>query len=308
MAWEQWLRAYENYLKLERSLSANSISAYKTDLAKLISFIELNDLKVGPESINRNHLASFNAWLGSSQLNARSQARIISGIRSFFQFLLMEDVVNTNPANDMGAPRLSRKLPEVLTVADIDRMTHAIDMSADDGQRNRAIIETLYGCGLRVSELVNLKLSEVHIQSEFVRITGKGNKQRLVPVGKEALKHIRLYVETSRIKMDVKKGYEDTLFLNRFGRKLSREMVFNIVKKLAKDAGIKKTVSPHTLRHSFATHLMEGGADLRAIQEMLGHESITTTEIYTHLDREYLRENLNFFHPRSKNSRKAYEK
>lgn len=299
MAWDQWLRAYENYLKLERSLSGNSIDAYKSDLSKLIVYLEQHTQARGPRSVTKTHLTSFNTWIGSTNLSARTQARIISGIRSFFQFLLMEDVIDTNPVNDMESPRLSRKLPEVLSVSEIDRMIQAIDMSAPESQRNKAIVETLYGCGLRVSELVNLRLSDIHIQSEFIRITGKGNKQRLVPIGHEALKSMQLYVNTSRHAIESHKGHEDILFLNRFGRKLSREMVFNIIKQLAKAAGIKKNVSPHTLRHSFATHLMEGGADLRAIQEMLGHESITTTEIYTHLDREYLRENLSFYHPRS---------
>ena len=299
MAWEQWVRAYKNYLKLERSLSGNSIHAYTTDLSKFIHFLEHHGYTIQPGSITRRHLAEFNAWIGAAGLNARSQARIISGIRSFFQFLLMEDIITVNPAKDMESPRLSRKLPEVLSLSEIDKMIQAIDMSAAEGQRNRAIIETLYGCGLRVSELVYLKISDLQPQAEFIRVTGKGNKQRLVPVGQQALKHIQLYIATTRKILPARKEYEDTLFLNRFGRQLSREMVFNIIKALSKAAGIKKTVSPHTLRHSFATHLMEGGADLRAIQEMLGHESITTTEIYTHLDREYLRENLLLFHPRS---------
>ena len=299
MAWEQWVRAYENYLKLERSLSVNSIYAYTSDISKLIVFLEHHQYTIQPESITKHHLAEFNAWIGTSGMNARSQARIISGIRSFFQFLLMEELIAFNPAKDMNSPRLSRKLPEVLSLAEIDKMIQAIDMSAAEGQRNRAIIETLYGCGLRVSELVNLKISDIQTQAEFIRVTGKGNKQRLVPVGQQALKHIQLYIATTRKTLPARKGYEDTLFLNRFGRQLSREMTFNIIKALSKAAGIKKNVSPHTLRHSFATHLMEGGADLRAIQEMLGHESITTTEIYTHLDREYLRENLLMFHPRS---------
>ncbi len=299
MIWEKWIRAYENYLKLERSLSAHSISAYKADLSKLIHFLELSGHTSGPEAITKGHLEAFNAWIGSAKLDARSQARIISGIRSFFQFLLMEDVITANPANDMESPRLSRKLPEVLSLAEVDKIIQAIDMSATEGQRNRAIIETLYGSGLRVSELVNLKVSDIQIQAEFIRVTGKGNKQRLVPVGQQSLKHLLLYMTTTRKAVTIRKGFEDTLFLNRFGRSLSREMVFIIIRQLAKAAGIKKPVSPHTLRHSYATHLMEGGADLRAIQEMLGHESITTTEIYTHLDREYLRENLLFFHPRS---------
>jgi integrase/recombinase XerD len=299
MAWEQWLRAYSNYLRLERALSDNSIHAYTSDIAKLIHWLKQQGYSSGPESITRSHLSEFNVWIGSLELNARSQARIISGIRSFFQFLLMEDIITVNPAKDMELPRLSRKLPEVLSLVEIDKMIHAIDMSAAEGQRNRAIIETLYGSGLRVSELVYLKVSDIQPQAEFIRVTGKGNKQRLVPVGQQALKHIQLYIGTTRNAVPQKKGFEDTLFLNRFGRRLSREMVFNIIKALAKAAGIKKTVSPHTLRHSFATHLMEGGADLRAIQEMLGHESITTTEIYTHLDREYLKENLLLYHPRS---------
>lgn len=300
MNWRQWERGYENYLKLERSLSAHTIKAYLADLAKLKSWVEQQGLTISPESLQRDQLTEFIGWIASTGTSARSQARIVSGLRAFFQYLLIEDIILENPAKEIDLPRLSRKLPAVLSVQEIDNMIAAIDLSTPEGLRNKAIIETLYGSGLRVSELVNMKMSDVHPESAFIRITGKGNKQRLVPIGREALKDLLLYKTAVRRTSLVKKGSEDILFLNRSGRKLSREMIFLIVRKLAKQAGIKKNISPHTFRHSFATHLVEGGADLRAVQEMLGHESITTTEIYTHLDRDYLRENLLSFHPRSK--------
>jgi integrase/recombinase XerD len=300
MNWQQWQRGFENHLRLERSLSQHSVKAYLHDLKKLISWLEDQGAETTPQAINRNQLTEFIHRISSSGIGARSQARIISGLRAFFQYLLTEDIIVANPAKDLDLPRLNRKLPEVLSVHEIDKIIMAIDVSTPDGQRNKAIIETLYGSGLRVSELVNMKVSDIQVEFEFIRVTGKGNKQRLVPVGKEALRNIQIYKTSVRPALHIQKGSEDVLFLNRFGRKLSREMIFMIVKQLAKAAGIKKNVSPHTLRHCFATHLIEGGADLRAVQEMLGHESITTTEIYTHLDREYLRENLLSFHPRSK--------
>lgn len=300
MNWHHWQRGFENHLKLERSLSKHSVKAYLHDLKKLTSWLEDQGADTDPGSISRSQLSEFIQWVSSSGIGRRSQARIISGLRAFFHYLLIEDVVDANPAKDLDTPRLSRKLPVVLSVHELDKLIMAIDLSTPEGQRNKAIIETLYGSGLRVSELVNMKLSDIQTELAFIKVTGKGNKQRLVPVGREALKHILIYKTSVRPTIKIQKGSEDILFLNRFGRQLSREMIFMIVKQLAKAAGIKKNVSPHTLRHCFATHLIEGGADLRAVQEMLGHESITTTEIYTHLDREFLRENLLSFHPRSK--------
>lgn len=283
-------------------MSEHSIKAYLTDLHKLIRYTELQGGPAQPSGISRAMLTGFIRWIASLGVGARTQARIVSGIRAFFQYLVLEGVMDNNPATVLETPRMSRKLPEVLSLEEIERIIAAIDLSQPGGQRNRAIVETLYGCGLRVSELVNLKISDIQMDAAFVRVTGKGNKQRLVPIGREAMKHIRLYLQSARHQNPVKKGQEDCLFLNRFGSKLSREMVFQIIRGFAGKAGIKKTVSPHTFRHSFATHLVEGGADLRAVQDMLGHESITTTEIYTHLDREYLRENLISFHPRAKSA------
>ena len=300
MIWQQWIKGFEAYLKLERSLSENTTKAYLADIDKLHAFVKEQTDGIGPASVNREILVAFIRHVNKTGVSARSQARIVSGVRAFFHYLLVEDVIAMNPAKDLDMPRMARKLPVVLSVQEIEKMIETIDMSLPAGQRNRAILETLYGSGLRVSELITLKMSDIQHQAEFVRVTGKGNKQRLVPLGSEALKHIQLYKTTIRPGLPVSKGFEDILFLNRFGKKLSREMVFHIVKETARAAGVKKNISPHTLRHSFATHLVEGGADLRAVQEMLGHASITTTEIYTHLDREYLRENLFSCHPRSK--------
>ncbi len=303
MVWQQWKKGFETYLKLERSLSGNTTKAYMADIDKLHAFVKEQKEAIGPEAVDRELLVAFIQHVSQIGVSARSQARIISGIRAFFHFLLIEEVVAMNPAKEIDIPKMARKLPVVLSVQEIERMIDTIDMSLPTGQRNRAILETLYGSGLRVSELVNLNISDIQVQAEFVRVTGKGNKQRLVPLGGEALKHILLYKNNIRPGLPVKKGFEDILFLNRFGKKLSREMVFNIVREMARAAGVKKSISPHTLRHSFATHLVEGGADLRAVQDMLGHASITTTEIYTHLDREFLRENLFSYHPRSKKTR-----
>lgn len=300
MGWLQWMKGFSTYMKLERALSGNTTKAYLADIDKLHAFVKEQTDAIGPESVDRALLVAFIRHISKTGVSARSQARIISGIRAFFHYLLIEDVIAMNPAKDVDMPRMARKLPVVLSVQEIDKMIGTIDMSLPAGQRNKAIMETLYGSGLRVSELINLKMSDIQQQAGFVRVTGKGNKQRLVPLGSESLKHIQLYKTGIRTGMLVSKGFEDILFLNRFGKKLSREMVFNIVKETARTAGVRKNISPHTLRHSFATHLVEGGADLRAVQEMLGHASITTTEIYTHLDREYLRENLFSYHPRSK--------
>ncbi len=300
MNWQSWLNGFRNYLRLERSLSDNSIEAYLTDTAKLLQYLEAKGEAKPPNKVAQSDLTGFVQWIGSLEVSQRTQARIISGIRAFFRYLLMEDVITLNPAANLEVPRMSRKLPEVLSIQDIEKIIEAIDMSGPHAHRNRAIIETLYGCGLRVSELVNLKISGINLREEFLVITGKGDKQRLVPLGSQARKHIMLYMDTERRQTPAIKGHEDFVFLNRLGRQLSRVMIFTLVKNLCRDAGINKTVSPHTFRHSFATHLVEGGADLRAVQDMLGHESITTTEIYTHLNREYLRENLLSFHPRAK--------
>lgn len=301
MKWLSWKKGFASYLLMERSLSANTVEAYMDDFDKLATFLEKSYSDIQPRDITPGHLSEFVQWIyQEKRVSSRSQARLISGIRAFFKYLLIEDVVSENPAATLETPRLERKLPGVLSVREIEKLLAAIDLSKPEGTRNRAIIETLYGSGLRVSELTDLKISNINFKDEFLLVTGKGNKQRLVPIGSEALKHIKLYMETTRHNSHARKGFNDFLFLNNKGSKLSRIMIFNIVKDLCKAAGIQKTISPHTFRHSFATHLVEGGADLRAVQDMLGHESITTTEIYTHLDREYLRETITSYHPRAK--------
>jgi len=302
MSWQEYRRNFVTYLQLEKSLSGNSIDAYLHDLERLQQFLDYAGLKVSPEAVTNDMLVDFIHWAAKLGLSPRSQARMISGIKAFYKYLLLEDVLPKSPAALLTTPRLGRKLPQVLSVNEIDQMLAAIDLSHPQGQRNRAIIEVLYGSGLRVSEAVELKISSVYFEEEFLSITGKGNKQRLVPLGRSAAKELKIWLQNQRKQILIKKGFEDHVFLNRNGRKLSRVMIFLVIKELAEKAGIKKIISPHTLRHSFATHLVEGGADLRAVQDMLGHESITTTEIYTHLDREYLRENLVSFHPRGKNT------
>ena len=299
MNWEKSIKEFESYLKLEKSLSKNSIEAYDDDIRKLVQFLELRQDRASPEEITLTQLREFVKWISELGLNPRSQARIASGIKAFYNFLLQEDYMNTSPASLLEAPRIGRKLPSVLAVEEIDALIAAIDLSKPEGQRNKAIIETMYSCGLRVSELTDMKISNLFFDEGFVKITGKGNKERLVPISPRAIKEIEQYKNYYRNHLDIKKGHENILFLNRRGKKLTRVMVFTIIKNLASIAEITKIISPHTLRHSFATHLVEGGADLRAVQEMLGHESITTTEIYTHLDREYLRETILQFHPRS---------
>ncbi len=299
MSWEIWKKGFANYLKLERSLSDHSIAAYLADVDKLVAYFGHIQQPTAPEQADAGMLSGFTAWLHSLGIGELTQARIISGVRAFYKYLLIEDAIDSNPAAAMETPRARRKLPGVLSVHEIQRMIAIIDLSKPYGQRNRAIIETLYGCGLRVSELLQLKISDLYAAEEYLRITGKGNKQRLVPIGREALRHIGLYLEGSRMQLAADRAYSDHLFLNRHGKSLSRVAIFNLVKELSRAAGIGKQVSPHTFRHSFATHLVEGGADLRAVQDMLGHESITTTEIYTHLSREYLRETLLSFHPRA---------
>lgn len=291
------IKRFTQYLLLEKSLSPNTIQAYCCDVEKLLSFLE--DEGLGPSEADLAHLHSFVATLSDIGISARSEARIISGIRTFFKFLVLEGYIQDDPSEMLELPKIGMKLPEVLTVDEIDRMIGSIDRSLPDGQRNRAILETLYSCGLRVSELCNLKLSEIYFDEKFIKVTGKGSKQRLVPVSGRALNEIRLYL-TDRCHIDIKNGYEDYLFVSyRTGKPLSRVMIFDIIKKHTRMAGIEKCVSPHTLRHSFATHLLEGGANLRAIQSMLGHEKIATTEIYTHLDRSRLREEIIAHHPRN---------
>lgn len=304
MRWQAEVNGFRNYLKLEKGLSSRSIEAYLADVRKLIQFLELNSEGIQLSDIKLLQLKDFLHEIAALGLSPRSQSRIISGVKAFFKYLLLEDLVGKDPSELLEAPKLSRKLPEVLSFEEITELFNAIDMSSNEGQRNRAMLETLYGSGLRVSELTGLHLSSILFDPGFIRVLGKGNKERLVPLGSESKKQIQLYINHVRNHMQISKKGEDILFLNRRGNPLSRVTVFNVIKDLCRKAGVDKNVSPHTFRHSFATHLVEGGADLRAVQEMLGHESIITTEIYTHLDREYLREVITQFHPRSKMNRK----
>jgi integrase/recombinase XerD len=299
MNWEQHIKDFGIFLKLGKSLSANSIEAYTRDVGKFTAFLGLRGYDLPPSGVELGHLTEFLAWVNELGLSPRSQARLVSGIKSFFKYLLLEDVIDTDPTTLLEVPRIGRKLPEVLSIEEIDRILAAFDLSRPEGRRNRAMLEVLYSCGLRVSELVNLRLSHVYFDQGFLRVTGKGNKERLVPIGRIAIREIRNYLPDRNSLPVIARGHEDVLFLNRRGSKLSRVMVFTIIKDMAAAAGVKKNISPHTVRHSFATHLIDGGADLRAVQEMLGHESILTTEIYTHLDRQYLRDAILRFHPRS---------
>jgi integrase/recombinase XerD len=297
LSWKQAIKDFETYLRLEKSLSENSIEAYSDDVHKLENFFSGSKNETGPLNISYQDLRDFIAWFGTDNQNARTQARTISGIRAFYKFLLIEGEITDNPASLIESPKIGMKLPEVLSVSEIDSLIAQIDLSKPEGHRNKAIIETLYGCGLRVSELVNLRITDIHSSDGFVTVTGKGNKQRLVPVGNKALREIENY-KVYRNRLPVIND-ENIIFLNRRGKRLTRAMIFTIIKDLAAKAGIRKKISPHTFRHSFATHLVEGGADLRAVQEMLGHESILTTEIYTHIDRSFLRDTLLMFHPRA---------
>lgn len=297
MNWNSYIKSYQSYLKLERGLSKNTIENYSFDIERLYSFLEQNGIEVSPVKISEETVQQF-IYSVSKEVNARSQARIISGLKSFFSYLIFEDYRNDNPLELLEAPRIGRKLPDTLAIQDIDNLIAAIDLSSNEGERNRAMLETLYGCGLRVSELVNLKISDLFFEEGFIKITGKGNKQRFVPVGNLTQKYIEIYKNSIRIHLPIQKGHEDTLFLNRRGRQLTRAMIFTIIKDLAQKINLQKSISPHTFRHSFATHLLENGADLRSIQLMLGHESITTTEIYVHLDRKHLTQIMNTFHPR----------
>ena len=297
MNWNLYLKEYQSYLKIERGLSKNTIDNYLLDVEKLCRFLDEHSFTVSPLQITEKEIQEF-IYSVSKNVNSRSQARIISGLKSFFSYLLFEDYRSDSPMELIETPRLGRKLPDTLSVKDIDALIAAIDLSKPEGERNRAIIETLYGCGLRVSELTTLKISDLFFDEGFIKITGKGNKQRFVPIANLTQKYILLYQNVIRAHLSIKKGHEDTLFLNRRGSALTRAMIFTIIKDLAVKIGLHKTISPHTLRHSFATHLLENGADLRAIQMMLGHESITTTEIYVHLDRTHLTQTLNSYHPR----------
>lgn len=295
--WDAYKKGYKAYLQLERSLSDHSVEAYLHDLEKLTSYLQASEKLKGPEEITLKDLQQFVKWIGELGMTPSSQSRIISGIRGFYKYCLVEQITTTNPTTLLETPKLRRALPDVLSFEEIELIISQLDLSKADGGRNKAILETMYSCGLRVSEVVNLKISQLFLDVGFIRVTGKGDKERLVPIGNDAIKYIKIYRENIRIHQQPQKGFDDILFLNRFGKSLSRIMIFYIIKDLALKAGITKNISPHTFRHSFATHLVEGGADLRAVQEMLGHESITTTEIYTHLDRDYLRATLNQFHP-----------
>jgi len=299
MNWEEGKKGFENYLKLEKSLSENSVAAYLNDISKLIVFLDNNYAKVTPLKVKLEHLKGFIAWLNEREISPRTQARTISGIKSFYKYLLIEGKLTSDPTALVESPRIGRKLPDVLSMDEIDTLINAVDLGKAEGQRNKAMLETLYSCGLRVSELVGLKITNLFFEQGFIKVEGKAGKERLVPVSGKAIEEVRRYLKEYRKKLNVAKDSENILFLNRRGRKLSRVMIFTIIKNLAEKIGLNKSISPHTFRHSFATHLINGGADLRAVQEMLGHESILTTEIYTHLDREYLKSTIQQFHPRS---------
>lgn len=299
MNWQSAIKGFQAYLKLEKSLSANSIEAYSRDIGRLYEYTETLPNKLAPQQVTLADLRKFINWINELGMIPSSQARTLSGIKAFYKYMLMEDMIASDPSELLESPKIQRKLPDTLSYQDINKMIEAIDLSKPEGGRNKAILEVLYGCGLRVSELTQLKLSNLHLDIEFVKVTGKGSKERLVPIGGSAVKALKIWIEQLRVHVPIKKGEEDMVFLNRRGNRLSRMYIFMVIKELAEIVGLKKTISPHTFRHSFATHLVEGGADLRAVQEMLGHESITTTEIYTHLDREYLKGTIIQFHPRN---------
>ncbi len=299
MSWDAYTKQFKSYLKLERSLAPNSVDAYLSDIGKLQEFLTINERDTPPTKIVQQDLIDFIEFINELGMSPYSQARMVSGLKAFFRFLIYEEVITKDPSELLEAPKLGRKLPDTLDFPEIEQLLAAIDLSKPEGTRNRAMLETLYSSGLRVSELIELKISNIHEEIGFLKVVGKGSKERLVPIGREALKHIRLYRDHVRIHIPVQSGFEDHLFLNRRGKSLTRVMIFTIIKNLSAQIGLKKNISPHTFRHSFATHLIEGGADLRAVQEMLGHESITTTEIYTHLDRDYLKQVIKEFHPRS---------
>lgn len=298
MNWQFYIKSHQEYLAIERGMSVNTIANYTFDIEKLQAYLHEFHHSISPEKIDADTIQEFIYHI-SKEVNTRSQSRIISGLKSFFQYLIFEDYRTTNPTDLIETPKIGRKLPETLAIEEIDALITAIDLSSPEGERNRTILETLYACGLRVSELTTLKISDLFFEEGFIKISGKGNKQRFVPIGNSTQKYIQLYVNEIRNKLNIKKGQEDTLFLNRRGSGLTRAMIFTIIKDLAKAIDLKKTISPHTFRHSYATHLLENGADLRSIQLMLGHESITTTEIYVHLDRKFLTDVMDKFHPRS---------
>lgn len=301
MTWQNALQQFHAYLLLERAMSPNTLEAYLNDVQKLVRFLEIQQLPTGPLAITQTQLEDFILWINQLGLEASSQARMISGLRAFYKFLMVEDWIEDDPTENLEGPRLKRSMPEVLSVYEIQQMLAAIDLSEPLGVRNRAILETLYACGLRVSELVHLRITNLFLEAGFIKVVGKNNKERLVPIGETAIKYIRQYLDHIRSKQEnIQAGHENMVFLNRRGQHLTRVMVFYIIKELAAKAGIVKNISPHTFRHSFATHLVEGGADLKAVQDMLGHESITTTEIYTHLDTEYLKETVYLYHPRNR--------
>jgi integrase/recombinase XerD len=297
--WELHIKGFRNYLKLERSLAANTLEAYERDVFKLAQYLDMTGKKVSPLTLTAKNLKDFVEYINELGASPFSQARILSGIKSFYKYLLFEDLIKQDPTALIDGPKLGRKLPDTLDLHEIEKLLAAIDLSKPEGGRNRAMLEVLYSSGLRVSELVNLKIPNIYFDIGFLRVIGKGNKERLVPIGREAMKYLKSYLEEIRVHVPVQKGFEAFAFLNRRGKNLTRVMIFTIIKNLVKAIGLKKNISPHTFRHSFATHLLEGGADLRAVQEMLGHESITTTEIYTHLDRDYLKQVIREFHPRS---------
>jgi len=297
MSWDTSIKGFKSYLQIERSLSDNSVQAYTRDVKKFANYailLDLSELKV-----TRENISNFLSEIKDEGISARSQARIISGIKAFYKYLIMEDYLKVNPTELIESPKIGLKLPDTLSLIEIDNLIEGVDLSNKQGERNRAILETLYSCGLRVSELINLQLSNTYFKQGYLKVIGKGDKERLAPIGGRAIKYLTIYINEVRNHQETKKGHEDFVFLNNRGAKLTRVMIFLIIQKLAEQIGLKKKISPHTFRHSFATHLIEGGADLRAVQEMLGHESITTTEIYTHLDKEYLRSNIIQFHPRS---------
>jgi integrase/recombinase XerD len=299
MNWDEGKKGFENYLKLEKSLSQNSVAAYVNDVSKLIAFLDKNYTKITPLKVKLEHLKDFIAWLNEREISPRTQARTISGIKSFYKYLLIEGKLTSDPTALVESPKIGRKLPDVLSMEEIDNLINGVDLSKAEGQRNKAMLETLYSCGLRVSELVGLKITNLFFDQGFIKVEGKSEKERLVPVSGKAIEEVNKYLNEYRKKLSIAKDSGNILFLNRRGKKLSRVMIFTIIKNLAEKIGLNKSISPHTFRHSFATHLINGGADLRAVQEMLGHESILTTEIYTHLDRDYLKSTIQQFHPRS---------
>ncbi len=297
MSWKSSILGFKSYLQVERSLSANSVDAYIRDVKKLANFAK--DKNINELAISKSDLSEFVTNISKEGLSARSQGRIISGIKAFYKYLIMEDYIKADPTELLESPKIGLKLPDTLSIEEIDKLIAAIDLSSQQGERNRAMLEILYSCGLRVSELITLKRSNISFEEGFIKVIGKGNKERLAPIGKTALKYLNIYITEVRNHQNIQKGHEDIIFLNRRGKGLTRVMIFTIIKQLAEKISLKKKISPHTFRHSFATHLIQGGADLRAVQEMLGHESITTTEIYTHLDKEYLKEAIIQFHPRA---------